>query len=423
METTPALERRPALIHHILCMLGDAPSARMVADEAKPTALVAEREKEAPPIWTKSVTSQAVKAAAAAAAAAAEGRKLSAETSVRCDGLPEEEATCARCRPWTRMKNPHPVEAAATSQPARTTKSATAARVAPIGSGVPVEPLMTRAKASAMVPPAESIPVEPLMTRAKASAMVPPAESIPVEPLMTRAKASAMVPPAESIPMESGGGRPSQQSSSSTERILQKGPAPREDPQSDQFKSSAAVGIQKGLSALEGVTVATSSEEDGISAHNVYNQYLDLYIYGFPVSSFWFDMWIVKPLILHDREFIGPLQYLKSRGRNECPPLDGTPNFSHEVTAVLNSHPGPIEYFRLDSSEWSSDQLLQWMRILRSKSVNEVIVVNIACSPRTSFPVLEMHSTEKLSIGFFFHHFHRRCILSSFAQSPQAYVL
>ncbi|XP_020153620.2 uncharacterized protein [Aegilops tauschii subsp. strangulata] len=154
---------------------------------------------------------------------------------------------------------------------------------------------------------------------------------------------------------------------------------------------------------LATVPGSTMVGDDGVAAHNIYNQYQDLFIYGMPLLSFWYQIWKSKPLVLHDKEFISPMEFLRTRGgtRPSRRSRDEHPNFTAEFAAVLSNHLGTIKYFRLDSSTWSDDQLTALMSTLRSRSIDDLTMINIACSTKTVFPLVDMHSVQSLTIGFF----------------------
>ncbi|TVU50848.1 hypothetical protein EJB05_02239, partial [Eragrostis curvula] len=124
--------------------------------------------------------------------------------------------------------------------------------------------------------------------------------------------------------------------------------------------------------------------------HNKYSQSVDLFIYCRPLSSFWRPIWEGKPLILHDLELVLVAEYL---GRSHGIKLM---DVTEEITNVLDNHPGPVEYFRVDSSLWkANDQLTRWVRVLASKGCHCLRTLRLGF---LKIPALDMLAFEYSSL-------------------------
>ncbi|KAL6870967.1 hypothetical protein ACP4OV_014815 [Aristida adscensionis] len=131
-------------------------------------------------------------------------------------------------------------------------------------------------------------------------------------------------------------------------------------------------------------------------SHYRYNQSMDLYLFARPVSSFWEQYWMNKPLVLHDKELVLASQYI---GKSE---VGGTVDLSSEITDVLSNHPGPVRHFRLDTSFWTEKNLADWLKTLSLKRVEEVVVISMTKSGDEVFPTeqLQSSSLKVLTIAF-----------------------
>lgn len=76
------------------------------------------------------------------------------------------------------------------------------------------------------------------------------------------------------------------------------------------------------------------------------------------------------------------------------------------ITSILQSHPGPVKYFRVDSSDIKNGmvQLEEWFNILRKKAVDEVVILNSSWPDQMiDFPIndLDCESLRRIRICFF----------------------
>ncbi|XP_062204803.1 uncharacterized protein LOC133906803 [Phragmites australis] len=135
------------------------------------------------------------------------------------------------------------------------------------------------------------------------------------------------------------------------------------------------------------VVLAAAVGWDG-HAHDKYEQSLDLYLFGRPVSSYWEPIWQGKPLVLHDKQLVLATEYLGRCHEGEVMDL------SEEINAILNNHPGPIAYFRVDSSTWKDarGQLISWVKILSNKRAEEVVIINLSHKSDLAFPIEDLQS-------------------------------
>ncbi|EAZ17371.1 hypothetical protein OsJ_32894 [Oryza sativa Japonica Group] len=79
------------------------------------------------------------------------------------------------------------------------------------------------------------------------------------------------------------------------------------------------------------------------------------------------------------------------------------PDLADAITDVLDNHPGPVSYFRVDSTTWTDDnQLVKWFETLSNKSVVEITLLNIGCPVSTILPISELLSPNltTLRVGF-----------------------
>jgi hypothetical protein len=85
------------------------------------------------------------------------------------------------------------------------------------------------------------------------------------------------------------------------------------------------------------------SSVDGSDGMIAFEVGKELTLHGSVVSSPWNELWLGKPLIFHDLDLV---RAMKDQG--------GMPNeridLSGKTTSILLSHPGPVSYFRIDSS-------------------------------------------------------------------------
>ena len=89
---------------------------------------------------------------------------------------------------------------------------------------------------------------------------------------------------------------------------------------------------------------------------------------GSVVSADWKEIWQNHPLVFHDRDLVRA-----SRAK------DGAKlALTDVITTMLETHPGPVQYFRLDSfvMKRGCNQLEEWMEVLSKKDVEHVVVVN-----------------------------------------------
>ncbi|KAL6642234.1 hypothetical protein ACP70R_020415 [Stipagrostis hirtigluma subsp. patula] len=89
--------------------------------------------------------------------------------------------------------------------------------------------------------------------------------------------------------------------------------------------------------------------------------------FGRILSNPWRIIWEREPLILHDAEIVRAAKAIGVRF-----------DLSQRITAILQNHPGPVRYFRIDSAiiENGSEQLEVWFELLKEKQVQEVVFVN-----------------------------------------------
>ncbi|KAF2909400.1 hypothetical protein DAI22_11g022800 [Oryza sativa Japonica Group] len=128
-----------------------------------------------------------------------------------------------------------------------------------------------------------------------------------------------------------------------------------------------------------------------------YNPYVDLYKFGRPAPDFWYSVWMRGPLVLHDKKLLLASDSLGVHRGGEIPDL------ADAITDVLDNHPGPVSYFRVDSTTWTDDnQLVKWFETLSNKSVVEITLLNIGCPVSTILPISELLSPNltTLRVGF-----------------------
>ncbi|WVZ54495.1 hypothetical protein U9M48_005282 [Paspalum notatum var. saurae] len=142
-----------------------------------------------------------------------------------------------------------------------------------------------------------------------------------------------------------------------------------------------------------------------------YNPYPDLLCCSVP-SGLWKSTWETSPLVLHDHYLVLAKQsagqedeglYANAAIRNAAICEAQSVDVSNKITSILKGHPGPICSFRVDSSDWTNEStLIEWLDLLSTKSVQELIIVNLGHGIGTRFPIQELHSTHlhTLQIGF-----------------------
>ncbi|KAJ1270069.1 hypothetical protein BS78_06G026400 [Paspalum vaginatum] len=109
-----------------------------------------------------------------------------------------------------------------------------------------------------------------------------------------------------------------------------------------------------------------------------------------PCKSIWED----HPLILCDAHIIKAAEDVGIEV-----------NASKKITDILQMHPGPVKYFRVDSSriDYVTEKLNEWFELLRRKQVEEVVYVS--CSwpfEVTEFPIddLDCKYLRRISLCF-----------------------
>ncbi|BAT12645.1 Os11g0144600 [Oryza sativa Japonica Group] len=142
------------------------------------------------------------------------------------------------------------------------------------------------------------------------------------------------------------------------------------------------------------------SSVDGSDGMIAFEVGKELTLHGSVVSSPWNELWLGKPLIFHDLDLV---RAMKDQG--------GMPNeridLSGKITSILLSHPGPVSYFRIDSSvinNGAQQKIEEWCDVLRKKNVETVVMANCQWpSHPIEFPLqsLNCSSLRTLHLCFF----------------------
>jgi hypothetical protein len=122
---------------------------------------------------------------------------------------------------------------------------------------------------------------------------------------------------------------------------------------------------------------------------------IELARFGSVRSSRCKTIWEKQPLILHDADIV-----------HAAKAINFQVDMMKRITSILQSHPGPVKYFRVDSSDIKNgmEQLEEWFNILRKKAVEEVVIVNSSWPDRMiDFPIndLDCESLRRIGICFF----------------------
>lgn len=97
----------------------------------------------------------------------------------------------------------------------------------------------------------------------------------------------------------------------------------------------------------------------------------DVFRFGFKLSKGWLDARKSLPLVLHDAQLIP--DHLKAKivkgGLFRY-------NIASNITRVLDLHPGPVAYMRLEYTTWKggNTQVRLWIEKLITKGVNELLL-------------------------------------------------
>uniref|UniRef100_A0A0E0F9A0 RING-type domain-containing protein n=1 Tax=Oryza meridionalis TaxID=40149 RepID=A0A0E0F9A0_9ORYZ len=168
-----------------------------------------------------------------------------------------------------------------------------------------------------------------------------------------------------------------------------------DEPDSEGTVAGAVQGHLAGVGSLPTPTDEASRFEGRYE--DDYNPYVDLYKFGRPAPDFWYSVWMRGPLVLHDKKLLLASDSLGVHRGGEIPDL------ADAITDVLDNHPGPVSYFRVDSTTWTDDnQLVKWFETLSNKSVEEITLLNIGCPVSTILPISELLSPNltTLRVGF-----------------------
>nr|ABA91360.1 hypothetical protein LOC_Os11g04260 [Oryza sativa Japonica Group]ABG22351.1 hypothetical protein LOC_Os11g04267 [Oryza sativa Japonica Group] len=168
-----------------------------------------------------------------------------------------------------------------------------------------------------------------------------------------------------------------------------------DEPHSEGTVAGAVQGHLAGVGSLPTPTDEASRFEGRYE--DDYNPYVDLYKFGRPAPDFWYSVWMRGPLVLHDKKLLLASDSLGVHRGGEIPDL------ADAITDVLDNHPGPVSYFRVDSTTWTDDnQLVKWFETLSNKSVVEITLLNIGCPVSTILPISELLSPNltTLRVGF-----------------------
>ncbi|TVU27025.1 hypothetical protein EJB05_29603, partial [Eragrostis curvula] len=122
---------------------------------------------------------------------------------------------------------------------------------------------------------------------------------------------------------------------------------------------------------------------------------LELARFGYVRSDPWKAIWEQQPLILHDADIVRAAKGIGCQV-----------DVLKTITSVLQQHPGPVRYFRVDSCQIikGRDQLEEWCDLLKKKQVEEVVVVNSRWpNDILDFPIndLNCESLRQLRLCFF----------------------
>ena len=141
------------------------------------------------------------------------------------------------------------------------------------------------------------------------------------------------------------------------------------------------------IHTVRGTSGSTESVE--VIPHDVS---IDLARFGSIRSSQWKTIWEKKPLIFHDVDIVHAAKAIKVQV-----------DMMQRITSILQSHPGPVKYFWVDSSHITNgmEQLEEWFDLLR---IEEVVIVNSSwLDQMIDFPIndLDCESLRRVMICFF----------------------
>ncbi|TVU27017.1 hypothetical protein EJB05_29595, partial [Eragrostis curvula] len=122
---------------------------------------------------------------------------------------------------------------------------------------------------------------------------------------------------------------------------------------------------------------------------------LELARFGSVTSDPWKAIWEQQPLILHDADIVRAAKGIGCQV-----------DVLKTITSVLQHHPGPVRYFRVDTCQIINgrDQLEEWCDLLKKKQVEEVVIVNSRWPKDIlDFPIndLNCESLRQLRLCFF----------------------
>ncbi|CAL4995641.1 unnamed protein product [Urochloa decumbens] len=156
------------------------------------------------------------------------------------------------------------------------------------------------------------------------------------------------------------------------------------DPDGDAINTSVSIHTQRETSGS-----ATSVE---VIPHDIS---IELARFGSIKSKQWKTIWEKEPLIFHDADI-----------QCAAKAIGVQVDMMKRITSILENHPGPVKYFRLDTSQIENgrEQLEEWFNILRKKEVEEVVIVNCGWPHQiVDFPIndLDCASLRCIRLCFF----------------------
>ncbi|KAL6657061.1 hypothetical protein ACP70R_004841 [Stipagrostis hirtigluma subsp. patula] len=97
----------------------------------------------------------------------------------------------------------------------------------------------------------------------------------------------------------------------------------------------------------------------------------DVFRFGFKLSRTWLELWKRNPLVLHDVQLVPDHMKDKIMAGGIF-----RHNLAPEITHILDMHPGPVDYLRLEYTTWKGGnaQLRLWIEKLISKRVNDLVL-------------------------------------------------
>ncbi|XP_034606045.1 uncharacterized protein [Setaria viridis] len=155
------------------------------------------------------------------------------------------------------------------------------------------------------------------------------------------------------------------------------------DPGGDGTNTSTLIHTQRG---------STGSIASEVTTHDIS---IELARFGFIRSFQLKTIWEKDPLILYDAAIVCAAKAIRVKV-----------DMMKMITSILQNHPGPVKYFRIDSSQIENgrDQLEEWFNLLRKKEVEEVVIVNCSWPHQMiDFPIneLDCESLTRIRLCFF----------------------